>query len=89
MAMNETDFLNITQLMNKEEINKVNNATIQKLYDLYFHQYMKNVSIESGYSMDTLNKLIIKLVDNIDPRLYPTNLEAPFLDHFHRFPKIQ
>ncbi|GAG92611.1 unnamed protein product, partial [marine sediment metagenome] len=50
MAMNETDFLNITQLMKKEEINQVNNATIQKLYDLYFNQYMKNVSIESGYS---------------------------------------
>ncbi|MFX1477683.1 MAG: hypothetical protein ACFFCI_06095 [Promethearchaeota archaeon] len=74
--MNETDFLNLSQLIKKDEIDKVNNTTIQRLYNLYFNQYMKNISIESGYTLDTLTKLIIKLVDNIDPNLlYEENYE--------------
>ena len=75
--MNETDFLNLSQLIKKDEIDKVNNTTIQRIYDLYFKQYMKNISIESGYTLDTLTKLIIKLVDNIDPNLlYEENYET-------------
>ena len=74
--MNENDFLNITQLINMDDINQVNNATIPRIYDLFFKQYMRKISIETGYTMDTLKQLIIKLVDRNDPRLiYEENYE--------------